>query len=118
MTLNIEMHYTMPFFPEANGLVERSNRCVKDAIATLCNDAPLPCDDYVPQVRYALNTAFHRSTNKQPLFLFMVCSCSYPIGLTNHATINEDDASADYLLRLLKAREVTAENFRKQQKSS
>jgi len=107
--LSIKMHYTTPFYPQANGLVERSNRCVKDAIATLCDDAPLSWDEYVPQVRYALNTAFHRAINNQPLFLFMGHSCSYPIGLTNRVTMNEDDTSTDHLLRLLKAREVAAE---------
>ncbi|XP_063594944.1 KRAB-A domain-containing protein 2-like [Penaeus indicus] len=50
--LKTKTSFTTAYHPQANGMVERSNRVVKDALATL-----------------ALNTAVHRSIGEQPLYL-------------------------------------------------
>ena len=107
--LKVKMHFTTPFCPQSNGLVERTNRCVKDCLSILCEDAPLSWDDFLPEVRFALNSAFHRAVNNQPIYLFMGHDSSFPVGLSNQITKNEEDSSADHIRRLVKAREVAVE---------
>ena len=107
--LKTKLHFTTPFHPQSNGLVERTNRCVKDCLAILCRDVPLSWDEFLPFVRYALNTGIHRAINNQPIYLFMGHDSDFPVGLTNQLTMNEDDSSVDHFRRLTKAREIAVE---------
>lgn len=61
--------YTTRYHPEANGMIERSNRVVKDALATFVGEHPEDWDNMLPFVRLALNSAVHRSVGQQPLYL-------------------------------------------------
>ncbi|XP_047488133.1 uncharacterized protein LOC125038637 [Penaeus chinensis] len=54
-------HYTTRYHPEANRMVERSNKVVKDALATLVGEYPDSWDEMLPFVRLALNSTVHRS---------------------------------------------------------
>jgi len=47
--------YTTRYHPEANGMIERSNRGVKDALATFVGEHPDDWDNILPFVRLVLN---------------------------------------------------------------
>ena len=97
--LSIRTAFTTAYYPQANGLVERSNRVIKDALATLVQSRPAKWPEYLPQVRLALNTAIHRSTGEQPLYLLTGHHTNFPIGPTNQVTfqVQPDHTIADHL---------------------
>ena len=84
--MGIKTKYTTPYNPASNGMVERANRVIKDCLSSLCQNEPRTWNTRLNYVRLALNTAFHRSVNNQPLFLLTGRSCTFPIGMTNHHT--------------------------------
>ncbi|ROT65439.1 Transposon Ty3-G Gag-Pol polyprotein [Penaeus vannamei] len=88
--LTVQTHVTTAFHPQANGLVERTKSVVKDALATLVEDQPLDWDRYIPQVRFAINSAIHRAIGDQPLYLLTGQPGHFPVGLSNHVTAGED----------------------------
>ncbi|XP_037789306.1 uncharacterized protein LOC119584710 [Penaeus monodon] len=75
----------------ANGMVERSNRVIRDSLATLMDQHP-NCWNDLPYVRLALNTALHRSINQKPLYLLTGRDCYFPGNLTNYEDAGEDAA--------------------------
>ncbi|ROT69999.1 reverse transcriptase [Penaeus vannamei] len=74
--------YTTPYNPASNGMVERCNRVIKDCLAAFCEDSPSTWNSRLDYVPLALNTAFHRSVNNQPLYLLTGRKCTFPIGMT------------------------------------
>ena len=102
--MGTKIRYTTPYCPASNGLVERSNRVIKDCLSALCEDAPDTWNTRLEYVRLALNTSFHRSVNNQPLYLLTGRSCTFPIGMTNHHT--RDGKLGQRQLDLLAARDA------------
>lgn len=98
--------YTTAYHPQANGAIERSNRVVKDALASLVATRPSRWPDYLPQVRLAVNTALHRTTGEQPLYLMTGRHGHFPVGLTNEMT---HDTAGTYAEHLRQARKVAVE---------
>jgi len=90
--IRTQTHYTTRYHPEANGMVERSNRVVKDALATLIGEHPNDWDEKLPFVRLALNSAVHRSVGQQPLYLMTGRDGYFPQGVTNEIDVDEDTA--------------------------
>nr|XP_027228496.1 uncharacterized protein LOC113820359 [Penaeus vannamei] len=86
--LSIIDHHTR-YLQLSNGVVERSNRVVKDALAALVQQSPSQWPIHLPAVRFALNSAIHRSTSDQPLYLLTGRMALFPRGLTNLQTIDE-----------------------------
>lgn len=74
---------TTAHHPQANGMIERTNRVVKDALAATAAESPQDWEQMVPQVRLALNSAFHRSVQETPLYLLTGQEAHFPVGLTN-----------------------------------
>jgi len=109
-------HLTTACHPQANGMVERSNRVVKEALATLTERHPLDWHQYVPQVRLALNSAFHRSIGDQPLYLLMGHHGHFPVGLSNEVTFASDSAKR-FSDALREARHVAIETSRRAQET-
>lgn len=93
-------------------MVERSNRVLKEALATLTERHPLDWHQYVPQVRLALNSAFHRSVGDQPLYLLMGHHGHFPVGLSNEVTFASDSAK-HFSDALREARHVAIETSRR-----
>ena len=104
--------YTTAFHPQANGVIERSNRVVKDALASLVASRPSRWPDYLPQVRLTINSAIHRSTGEQPMYLLLGRHGHFPVGLTNHATHNDQGTFAERLTHARKIAMETAERAR------
>jgi len=105
-------HLTIACHPQANGMVERSNKVVKEALATLTERHPLEWHQYVPQVRLALNSAFHRSVGDQPLYLLMGHHGHFPVGLSNDVTF-ATDAAKEFHDSLQEARYIAIETSRR-----
>lgn len=94
-------HFTIRYHPQANGLVERTNRVVKAALRSVVGDRPGTWHKFIPELRLALNSAIHRSTGEQPLYLLTGRHAYFPVGLTNEALFAEND---DFQERLRTAR--------------
>lgn len=103
---------TTAFHPQANGMVERSNRVVKDALATLTETHPARWDELLPHVRLALNSAIHRSVGEQPLYLMTGYHGLFPLGLANDQIVAEGSAHR-FQERLKVARQVAIETSNK-----
>ena len=84
--LEVKYSYTVAYHPSSNGLVERTNRVVKDALSMLVADKPGTWPSYLPSVRLAINSAIHRSVGDQPLYLLTGRMALFPRGLTNLST--------------------------------
>ncbi len=92
---------TTAFRPQSNGLVERTNRTIKDTLAILVEKDPHNWDKQLPFVQFALNTAIHKSINTQPLFLFTGHSCHLSAGLVNkHVVYYGEDFKSEVLSKM------------------
>jgi len=83
-------HYTIRYHPQANGLIERTNRVVKSALTSLVNDRPRTWHQFVPELRLQINSAIHRTTGEQPLYMLTGRHANFQIGLTNEAVFDEN----------------------------
>jgi len=83
-------HYTIRYHPQANGMIERTNRVVKSALTTLVNDRPRTWHQFVPELRLQINSAIHRTTGEQPLYMLTGRHANFQIGLTNEAVFDEN----------------------------
>lgn len=81
--LSIRLVFTIAYHPQSNGMVERTNRVVKDALYSLIEHKPKSWPSFLSQVRLAINSAIHRSTGEQPLYLLTGRHAHFPVGITN-----------------------------------
>ncbi|XP_063603145.1 uncharacterized protein LOC134779088 [Penaeus indicus] len=91
------------FHPQANGMIERTNRVVKNALATLLEASPLEWDELLPYVRFAMDSAIHRSVGDQPLYLLTGHVGTYPVGNSNYEE-TDHEAAQSFAARLRRAR--------------
>lgn len=68
---NLQINQTniSAYHPSANGLVERMNLQVGNALRTITEGYPQDWDEYIPHVQMAINTAIHGSVGDSPHFL-------------------------------------------------
>lgn len=83
--------FSIAYHPQSNGVVKRSNRAVKDALATFVQQSPSQCPTHLTAMRLALNTAVHRSVGDQPLYLLTGRTAEFSRGLTNQEIVDEDE---------------------------
>jgi len=107
--LQVKHSFIVAYHPQSNGVVERTNRTVKDALSALAWQAPSQWPTHLPAVRLALNSAIHRAVGDQPLYLLMGRMALFGKGLTNRQTVDPDLI----LGRLADARRLAVEVSRK-----
>ncbi|XP_037773991.1 uncharacterized protein LOC119570242 [Penaeus monodon] len=108
-SLTMAHSFIVAYHPQSNGVVERTNRTVKDALSALAWQAPSQWPTHLPAVRLALNSAIHRAVGDQPLYLLMGRMALFGKGLTNRQTVDPDLI----LGRLADARRLAVEVSRK-----
>ncbi|XP_049518558.1 uncharacterized protein LOC125943351 [Dermacentor silvarum] len=70
MSLNsVELHFTIAYRPEGNGLVERSNGTLLAALRKTCAMEPLSWPTKLQEAAFAVNTSMNASTNFAPFQL-------------------------------------------------
>ncbi|ROT67993.1 hypothetical protein C7M84_013901 [Penaeus vannamei] len=112
--LQVEHSFSVAYHPQSNGVVERTNRTVKDALAVLARQAPLQWPTHLFAVRIALNSAIHRAVGDQPLYLLLGRMALFGKGLTNRQTVDPDLS----LARLADARRLAVEVSRKMRETN
>ncbi|XP_069981034.1 uncharacterized protein [Penaeus vannamei] len=100
-------HFTICYHPQATGMVERTNHVVKAALTAVVGDRPGDWHKHIPELRLALNSAIHRSTGEQPLYLLTGRHAYFPVGLTNDAIFANND-NLQQRLRTARRAAVTA----------
>ena len=74
----VDKTLTSGYAPWSNGMVERSNRSVKQMLRQACADNPLSWDTHLPKLRMALNTVPHSTTGLTPFKVwFSRCEEAY-----------------------------------------
>ena len=69
---------TTSYYPQANGVIEKSNGTVLDILRTLMQDNVSIWDTMLPIATFAYNTAFHRSLQDSPFFLMYLRDPCFP----------------------------------------
>ncbi|XP_037789219.1 uncharacterized protein LOC119584602 [Penaeus monodon] len=72
----------------SNGVVERTNQTVKDALVALARQAPSQWPTHLPAVRLALNSSIHRAVRDQPLYLLTGLMVLFGKGLINRQAVD------------------------------
>ena len=83
-SIRSKMQYTIIRRPQGNGIIERTHRVIRSMLKTLIEERQRwrwYC--YVPLVQLAMNTAIHRTTGEQPLYLLTGRGMYFPTGDTN-----------------------------------
>ena len=66
----VKHKFTTSYHPQAN-LTERANRTIKTMIASFVGDQHNKWDQWLPEFRFAVNTALHETTGRTPAELTM-----------------------------------------------
>lgn len=61
--MNIRSALTTPYYPEANGMVERVNKTMTSILRKLTSENPCAWCSYIDFLAFAYNTSFHSRTN-------------------------------------------------------
>ena len=70
--------------PASNGMVERSNKTLKNAISTMVDLDQLNWDERLPYFTFAYNTSIHASTGCTPHFLLYGYEARQPVDMMLH----------------------------------
>lgn len=62
-------------------MIERPHRTIKDSLSILSEESLLSWHEYLPYVRYDLNSVIHRYVNAVPLYVFPGHKCNPSSGL-------------------------------------
>jgi hypothetical protein len=112
--LKVKRVMTSSFHPQCNGGLERCHRTLAENLALYVNDLHNDWDDYIGAVCYAYNTAVNLdSTGYSPFFLMFGREPFSPLDtvLPMDMDLNDNDMLSDYIVKLIKAREVASSNM-------
>ncbi len=66
---NIKQTFTVTYHPASNGLVERANRKILDALRPVVNSLHDNWDDWLPHIAACINSLVSESTGKSPHYI-------------------------------------------------
>ena len=67
---NITLHYTTPYHPQGNAIIERMHRTLKTVLAQLCGGYPLCWPTLLRKCQTMMNEAVHSATGVTPYYAF------------------------------------------------
>ena len=79
--LGIEKTKTSPYWPQSDGLVERTNRTLKTMLKTVVNAAKDDWDDHLPYLVMAYRSTIQESTGCTPNLLMLGRETNLPVDL-------------------------------------
>uniref|UniRef100_A0AAV2LDC0 Integrase catalytic domain-containing protein n=1 Tax=Knipowitschia caucasica TaxID=637954 RepID=A0AAV2LDC0_KNICA len=86
--LHIERSVTAAYHPQTNGLDEKTNHNIKQALTTLVNDRQNNWDTYLKGVLFALRSKVHTSTKQTPFRLLYGREAVFPAELPVHVPLS------------------------------
>ena len=78
---NIKSAYTVAYHPSSNGLVERANRKIQDALRPIVNSLYDDWEDWLPHVAACINSSVCESTGKSPHYILYGIDKNLPYDL-------------------------------------
>ena len=84
--LGVNLRLTTPYHPQANGMIEQTNRTTSQMILKMLHENNKQQDwvDYLPTVGFALCTSIYKSTNYEPLVLLLGRKPKIPVEYCNY----------------------------------
>ena len=124
--LGIEKTRTTAYNPKSDGMIERFNRTIANAVSLMLEPVKRQrdWDRYLPHVGLAYRSCVHETTGESPNMMMLGRETKLPVDLMVEGPPGEEDCDTDYAeemrerIRLIhqRAREVISKNMRKQKK--
>ena len=113
--LGVRTHYTTPYHPQANGIVERVNGTLGKIIRKLVEHTGKDWDVLVPTAVFAYNISFHQTTGYSPFKLLFgrepaTPSIAYPL-ITGQRPANTEEYVVRLARELIKLQTLAFENL-------
>ena len=107
--LKIRHHVIGPYNPHINGHIERVHKTMDNYLQTYCENASEEWTDFIPSLRFALNTRINGTTKMSPYFMTYMEHAIFPWAQDQHLSYSESDIMSR--VRLLNcARELISSN--------
>ena len=98
-----EKTQTTPYRPQANGLCERLNRTLGDALRTMLAETASPITDWdllLPQLMRSIRSVPHTATGETANYLMLGREVRLPASLLHEITSHETQSADSYALQL------------------
>ena len=103
---------TTPYYPEANGMIERGHRPIKDTLVKMCGESGGKWREYLPLVLFADRISTKRSTGYSPYELVFGQKAVLPVDIEVETYLGIDWTEISTTAELLEAR--TAQLIRRE----
>ena len=102
-------HIISAYSPSVNGIIERVHRSLGAFIRSFCEDKTLDWHQYIPSLKFSLNTKVHSATKFTPYFLTYCENPLFPWTPQDQVTYSESEIS-DRLRMLQYTQKICYEN--------
>jgi len=99
MKFEIKHHMSSPYHPQTNGMVERFNRTLCEAIAKVTDEGN-KWDEYIEPILFAYRTNKHSTTKQTPFYMMYGREATLPTDEIDQNNIQENDEQHNILSRI------------------
>ena len=92
--LRLKHHVISPYSPHVNGQVERVHQTMGNYLKKYCDNAPAEWTDFLPSLRFALNTRIHSSTKMSPYYMTYMEHPTFPWSQNQHLSYSESEIAS------------------------